>query len=475
MCSVVGVFSKHGADVSREAFILLSSLSHRGPQAFGVKSPFFEKKSGSLDGLLPLPKSSVVLGHCLLSTTGYGVQPLSCGDVFIAHNGQIYNYKEIDPCPGEVVSDSEVVAKFIFHSLKSKGIEESFKDFFLKAEGEYAVGVLYGGKLYAFRDFLGIKPLWFGENDSVFAFASEPSALMKIDIQFPRPLLPGHFIEISEKGIVDKEVFTLNDFRSLVPKNYSFEALKRGFCRAMDLQCAGLKKAAVLFSGGVDSSLVAMEVSKRVPETTLFVAGLENSFDVKNAERSAKILGLDLEKVILSESDVVDLAFRSMKILSFFDEMQLGLAVPELACAKAISKSGFKVVFSGQGSDEIFCGYNNYANVLRQGGFGAVENELWFSVSRMWSRNFYRDDAILASQSLELRVPFMFPAFFREAMAFPVREKILSFDDKVRKHPVRRLALSLGLPKEISDKPKKAMQYGSGVQKIVSRFGVKSN
>ncbi|HLC92214.1 MAG TPA: asparagine synthetase B [archaeon] len=470
MCSVIGLYSKRGEDVSQEAYKFIAALQHRGPQAFGVKTPDAEKKSKTVKGLLPLPKSPVVLGHCLLSTTGFGVQPLSDGAVSIAHNGQIYNYQELNNSGRELVSDSESIAVFLASELRKKSFEEALRGFYEKAEGEYAVGALHNGSLYAFRDLLGIKPLWFGENDSFFAFASEPAALMKIDIQFPRPLLPGHLLEISKKGISVKEIYSLEDFKKSVKKKHSISALEKEFERTMDLQCAGQKRAAVLFSGGVDSSLIAKAVSGRVKETVLFVAGVKGSEDLKSAHEAAKALGLPLEQIILSEKEVQSLAMRSMKILSFYDEMQVGLAVPVLACAERIAEQGFNVVFSGQGSDEIFCGYTNYANILKDSGYPAVEDEIWFSLSRMWSRNFYRDDIILASQSLELRVPFMARSFLQEAMVIPASEKILSATDSLRKRPVRALAKNLGLPDSIVSRPKKAMQYGSGVQKIVTKL-----
>lgn len=473
MCSVIGVYSKKGRDVSHEAHKLISCLAHRGPHAFGVKTPGGEKKSKGVKGLLPLPKSPVILGHCLLSTTGYGIQPLTSKGVSIAHNGQIYNYAELNPSGEKLVSDSDAIARFLGNEIEknsSVGFEGAVRAFFERAEGEYSVGALRGANLYAFRDVLGIKPLWFGENDSIAAFASEPSALMKLGIQFPQPLMPGHLLEISQAGVSSRKIFSLDNFRETIPSAHSPEALKKEFERAMDLQCAGIKKAAVLFSGGVDSSLIAKAVSERVPKTTLFVAGAKGSGDMVSAEHAAKALGLPLEKIPLSGKNVQGLAFHSMKILSFFDEMQAGLALPILACAEAIRQNGFSVVFSGQGSDELFAGYSSYANSLKENGYAAVEEEIWAALSRMWSRNFYRDDAIIASQSLELRVPFMALGFIREAMAFPAQEKIFSPSDNVRKHPLRNLARASGIPEFICAKPKKALQYGSGSQRMVSKL-----
>ncbi len=468
MCSIAGVYSREGKSVSREALTLLSALRHRGPEAFGVASSEGAFTSKNFSSLI-IPESPFILGHCLLSTTGYLEQPVTVGNVSVAHNGQVYNYRELFP-ENKFASDAEAIALFLVRALRKKSVLFAVKEFMRKAIGEYAIAFLYRGKLYAFRDPIGVKPLWFGSNESVHAFASEPSALMKIDIQFPQPLLPGHLLKVSRKGLKPSKIFDLNDFRKTVPKKHSMDALAKEFACTIKLQTSGLNKAAVLFSGGVDSSLVAKAVSDEIEGVELFVAGTPESNDISFAEKVAPELGLQLHKIYLDEKKIESLAFRAMKALSFFDEMQLGIGIPELACSDAIAENGFKAVFSGQGSDEIFAGYANYAKVLSEKGFPAVEGEIWFSLSRLWSRNFFRDDAMVSANSLELRVPFVSTNFLREAMAFPAKEKILTPDDKLRKHPVRALAAKYGLPEFVALRPKKAMQYGSGVQKIVSRL-----
>ncbi|VVC00837.1 Amidophosphoribosyltransferase [uncultured archaeon] len=393
----------------------------------------------------------------------------SAGGLSVLLDGAVHNFCLLGGDSGECAHDSGAILKFFSAALEEKKPVQVLKEFYSVAGGGYAVVLATEGALFAFRDFLGIKPLWFGRKNESFAISSDPQALKGIGL-VPVALLPGHLLEFSAAGLSTKKAFDLNDFRLTVPKGHSIEKLRKEFEVALEMQCSGLEKAAVLFSGGVDSSLVAKAVSQKVPSTKLFVAGVEGSHDLAVAEESAKELGLTLEKIVLSEKDVLALADESASILSFSDSMQIGLSVPELACARKISEGGFRVVFSGQGSDEIFCGYTNYLKVLGEKGFDGVEGELWLSLERMWSRNFCRDNAILSSCSLEARMPFMEIGFLREAMAFPASEKMLSVSDPLRKHPVRELAKLYGLPDSIALQPKKAMQYGSGVQKIVLKM-----
>jgi len=97
MCSVIGIISRQGRDVSENAFQMLSALKDRGPEGFGIIAPEREKKSKSLGRLRPMPSSEIILGHCLLSITGKGTQPFASQSkkFSLAHNGEIYNYREL--------------------------------------------------------------------------------------------------------------------------------------------------------------------------------------------------------------------------------------------------------------------------------------------------------------------------------------------------------------------------------------------
>ena len=235
MCSIIGLYSKQNSDVSELALKMLGSLQHRGNEAFGFKTLKTGEKSKELKKL-KIPKTNVLLGHSLLSITGYSEQPITNGNVSISHNGQIFNYKDFS----DSKNDSSVIAQFFSKELQKNSFTSAVKKFMKKSDGEYAIGVLYNKKLFAFRDFLGLKPLWFGENDNIFAFASEPNALMKIDIQFPQPLKPGHYLEINEKGIFTKKIFDVNDFKKTIPKNSSVKKLKLEFDKTIELETCEL-------------------------------------------------------------------------------------------------------------------------------------------------------------------------------------------------------------------------------------------
>ncbi|MCR4369395.1 MAG: hypothetical protein NUV67_05825, partial [archaeon] len=213
MCLVAGCVSKKGKSVAPQIRAMLLASSHRGPEAFGVKTPHAEAKSKTLDSLA-IPDSPIMLAHSLLSVTGNCIQPITVGNASVSHNGQIYNYNEFEGA-GSFESDSAAIASF-FANAEPKDFPALLKKFAKKANGEYSAGLLFGESLFAFRDFLGLKPLWVGENSEVVAFASEPRALIRAGMEFPVPIKPGEFVELSARGFSSETFFSLEDFRASI-------------------------------------------------------------------------------------------------------------------------------------------------------------------------------------------------------------------------------------------------------------------
>ncbi len=465
MCSISGVISKKKENVFDHLMELLFDLKHRGNDSFGVSinnktvtaktiSLLREKEIKGLSGI----------AHSRLEITGKQTQPLSFGNSSVVFNGQIYNFFEFSDSD----SDAVFVKEFFEKELKKNSVESAVKKFMQKANGQYSIALFHKKKFFVFRDLFGIKPVWFGENDSFIAFSSEPKPLKKMNINFPLPLLPGNLLIMSEKGIEVRKVFSFDLMKKKCKTKASFLDLKKAFFDSIYLRTRNLDKAGVLFSGGIDSSLIAKTVSSVVPKTELFAVGMEDSHDIDSAVKAAEELNLKLHLRILKKDELKDYSLKSLSLLSFFDEMQLQLSVPEYAVCELAKKQGMKVIFSGQGSDEIFAGYHSYSKALSSKK--NISDEIWHSILNLWSRNLYREDLISMNFSLEHRIPFLDKELICTAMKIPVKQKIFNEQDKLRKRILRKLALDLGLSESIALKPKKALQYGTGVSKHISKF-----
>lgn len=267
-----------------------------------------------------------------------------------------------------------------------------------------------------------------------------------------------------------KDSQKLEEFKKTIPEKTSFRQLKESFLKSIEKNTEGISKVAVLFSGGVDSSLIAKAVSQEVNETILYCVGLKESLDIKTAAEAASELELPLVSVIVPKNEISAYLSKTKKLPERFNPFQLEIAVPEFIALEKICEDKIDFVFSGQGSDEIFCGYSKYKQVLEESGYAGVEEEIWRKLENLWSHDLFRERALADYFSLKQKLPYLEEEFVRTAIAVPAREKIISPNDDLRKHPVRKLAKELGTSKKIYERRKKAVQYGSGIGKKVRRI-----
>jgi asparagine synthase (glutamine-hydrolysing) len=136
-----------------------------------------------------------------------------------------------------------------------------------------------------------------------------------------------------------------------IPKTHSIEVLSSAFLSACKKDSFGAKKCAVLFSGGIDSSLVAFALKGLVPEIRLYCAGLETSPALKRAKENAKLLGLELHEVLIPKEEIPALLEETKKAINSDSLLQLQIAIPEFAALREIKKGGIRTVFSGTGAD----------------------------------------------------------------------------------------------------------------------------
>ena len=230
----------------------------------------------------------------------------------------------------------------------------------------------------------------------------------------------------------------------------------------------------MLFSGGVDSSLVAKAIAEKIPDTLCFVVGLKNSKDVGFAEKAAMELKLNLKKIIIMESDVPAYIEKTSKVIGTADSLQLQIGVPEFIALEAVQKEGFKFVFSGQGADELFCGYHEFRKILGEKGFDGVEKEILKKLDEMPKRNLARENALYNHFGLVAKYPLMEKKFIEISLKIPAKEKILSENDLLRKRIFRKFAEKNGIFPEICNRKKTAIQYGSGLSNEIKKILKKS-
>lgn len=272
-------------------------------------------------------------------------------------------------------------------------------------------------------------------------------------------------IELIEKGIMPKEAEWIGFIESLKKKTMlsDRQALKNALVKAIKKRIPG-KKFGILFSGGIDSSLIALICSQAKADFICYSVGLEGSEDIIKAGEAAVLLELSLKKKVFSEKEALELFKETKALLPVKDSLSVGVGSVSLASMKLGMKDGINAFFTGLGSEEIFAGYERHAKAKD------LQEECWKGLKSMHSRDFLRDYSIAKSLNAGLLIPFLDSELIVQAMGIPAEQKINEHQKKI---VLRELAVELGLPEEIAWRKKRAAQYGSRFDWLLGKLARK--
>jgi asparagine synthase (glutamine-hydrolysing) len=215
----------------------------------------------------------------------------------------------------------------------------------------------------------------------------------------------------------------------------------------------------VLFSGGVDSGLLAWELRTH-PALTLSTVGLEGSPDLAVAKRAASDLNLPWVGEIASEGEVLALLERIGPHLEGLTPTERAV---EVAFALAVTRAPSGVTVCGQGADELFFGYAHFRGISEGAAIARADQDLERLKGTAWPR------AIRIARSLgrEVVSPYLHPRFVSAALGIPAEDRLAAPPPK---RAFRLWAIRRGLPESIALRPKKALQYGTGIDRLLRRF-----
>lgn len=394
MCGLVGIIANNSTqsrDIRLALETMAGALAHRGPDASGL---WCDDERG------------VYLGHRRLSIIDLsptGAQPMlsSCGRYVVVFNGEIYNYQtlrtEISQLhPNQTwrgKSDTEVILAGVTHF--------GFETTLTKLDGMFALAVYdkLAGNIYLARDRMGEKPLYFGYVGDQFAFSSELKALKalpgwsnEIDrtaltayfrySYIPSPLsiyegisklLPGHWLKLAPQDFLIRKLpestpfWQLDDaiaIGRLHPYAGSEEDAKNDLesllMETIQKQMVSDVPIGAFLSGGVDSSTVVamMQAQSNKPIETFTVGFADTDFnEASHAKAVARHLGTIHNEFYVSPADSLSIV-PDLPLLydePFADSSQ----IPTYLIAK-LARNKVTVSLSGDGGDELFCGYNRY-------------------------------------------------------------------------------------------------------------------
>ena len=347
--------------------------------------------------------------------------------------------------------------------------------FIEKIDGDYSVFILKNEEITVTRDPIGTQPLYYGENKEVAVFASNRKTLVQLGITETLSFPPGNLGSLTKSGVYFNPVKT---FSYVEPIQISMDdaagKLQKLLEQSIEARIAGFKDVAVAFSGGLDSSLIAYIASKFGVKVNLIHVSLENEKETETAFEASEKLDLSMQVHLFKDLDVEKALPKIVDLIEDANPVKAAIGIPVYWSAQKAREADHTVLLAGQGADELFGGYQRYVNEYYCYGSKKVQQTMFNDVIKIHENNLERDKKICRSLDVELRLPFISSDLIEFALSLPVELKIGQNQNTLRKIVLRKVALNMGLPTSIVNKPKKAVQYSTGINNAIKRIAQKN-
>ena len=458
MGAIVAALSKCDDDVVHLVITMLEALIHRGANSHEVITPNSAVSAPSLGELRKKSNSSsiVSIGRNVSNTRWRSESFRSKKDGYAA------------------VSEGEFFPQYLAHPFNKIGIsrrcllQRTAKGLLRDFDGCFTFAVASSRQILAGRDKLGLMPLYYGENEKLCAIASERKALWKIGITEVCSFPPGNLAVVSPAGFAFKHVSTIKQPPQRKMKiDEAARRLQRLLEESTRERLLDVEKVGVAFSGGLDSSVIARLAQRCGISVNLISVGLEGQPELVHAKEAAKALCLPIIVQTFKMADVEKALSKALWLIEEPSVMKVCVAIPLFWTAKVASKLGYCVLLAGQGADELFGGYHRYLTLYARCGIEKVAEAIYSDTITSYERNFQRDEPVSTFHKVGLRLPFVDTSVVDFALSLPVDLKVESEGDDLRKRVLRQVARNLGISASIADKPKKSIQFATGVDRAL--------
>lgn len=399
MCSIAGAFFTRDPENFDTCLSTVKKIidltSHRGPDAQALWSD---------------QEARIILGHARLAIVDCNPrsnQPFVSGNgsKILVFNGEIYNYKELKTSLEslgyvfETISDTEV----LLYALDAWGLEDSLE----RLDGIFAFALfdLKTKTLSVARDRFGVKPFFFACSPEGFYFSSSARALLnwpsvksELSAQgiwhyftlmaFPAPFtafenvfaLPaGYCASINQDGKVtfkrwyklEEKILSATCNTQKISFDSAVQTTQELLGGAVAKRVVSEVKSGLFLSGGLDSSLIAALASlsrQSFFSQKIYSFNLSFEFDPENservwAERVAKKFGLEHRSIVVGQKEFARAYEQMLECLD--SPVSDPVNIPFLILSQVAQAQGIRVVFVGEGADELFGGYDWYFKLAR--------------------------------------------------------------------------------------------------------------
>jgi asparagine synthase (glutamine-hydrolysing) len=448
------------------------SLRHRGPDGSQV---LFRETAGETY-FYGFHRLAIINPHVGVN------QPFQRNNAVLLCNGEIYNWRELARLFDITIeSDCELLLYLYFK------FERNFTKLVQWLDGEFAI-ILHDieqDAVYAVRDFMGIRPLYWAYDVMDRNTDTSPRLIISSEMRAMRGsdaaaenishIIPRHiykFTNAARTMTVDaywtspEQVYILDPAKNSLSSIYyeMYNALYESVCARVSAD----RPVGCLLSGGLDSSIIAAIASRLCKKLQCFVIGAEDSPDVVAAKKVATHLKVHLNVINFDVNAALKAIPAVINSLETYDITTVRASTPQWHLAKWISQnSPVKVILSGEGSDELFMNGYAYTKLYTD------SEELWVEGGRLMQELYMfdclRTDRTMAAWGLEVRVPFLqkyFVEYVRRLdpdLFLYSKTPYCGLDRSIEKALLRNMAARYGLlPDEIIWRPKEAFSDAVG-------------
>ena len=419
----------------------------------------------------------------------YSNQPIVYDDIALICNGEIYNYKELYKMMS-IVPTTDSDCEVILHLYRRYGIEQTLQ----MLDGVFSfVLVDYSlnnstSKLYVARDPYGVRPLYVLKPDStvendmsnqIFAFASEMKVLSDFyhSLNEKKPDAPRRSMFSSSKNephinytiehfkpgtysvyqleskstscwkLEKEQAYHSTGFQTNIYSNNEFnmnhiiQNIQDALVSAVNKRCVTTERPiACLLSGGLDSSLITALVndfhkSRGLPTIETYSIGLVGSDDLRYARIVAEYLGTKHTEIVLTEQDFLDAIPEVIKCIESYDTTTVRASIGNWLLGKYIAEhSAAKVIFNGDGSDELMGGYLYMHKAPDSIEF---DNECRRLLKDIHGFDVLRSDKSISSHGLEPRTPFLDRHWVQTYLSIPFSVRNHTVEKRCEKFLIR--------------------------------------
>jgi len=379
MCGIVGTNHNYNIDFK----MVTSLMQNRGPDNTSIKK---------ID--------NNYFGHTRLSIIDLdneANQPMEFDDIVIVFNGEIYNYDELkisEDLQCKTSSDTEVLIR-LYQKYDIKFLN------LLNGAFSFCIYDIKKERYFCARDRYGKKPFYYylksDEKDGKFIFSSMIKPIIKLlgytpklnkvalsqYLQYFTPLAPHTFYQdilkldkssylVHEKGNLSiKKYYKIKTYKAIKKKKNALESIEKLLVNSVQQRLKSDVEVGTLLSGGIDSSLISTIYAQHTNhQINTFSVGYKTNkkyCELPYASIVAKNINSNHTSLEIGQREFID------SLEDVFENLEEPHAdpasIPLWHLTKEVKKQGIKTVLSGEGSDELFLGYDNYAKFLKYYNF----------------------------------------------------------------------------------------------------------